>query len=198
MSAKTFPPEVLRGVEVAVASDRSTVLLGVREGFVRYFYEVLGRPVPVAVVPQEVEELPHGLASSDGVMIERCATRARVLDSQLGEAYHFYLGVEEGLERVTLESEPKHFVRTWAVVRGLGSQTSGGSGSLEVPGQMLADGLAEPDGRRSLAGLRRREGLVSALSGGLESRRSAVATAVFNAVASLFFQFYSGHPRSGH
>ena len=95
MSAKTFPPEVLRGVEVAVASDRSTVLLGVREGFVRYFYEVLGRPVPVAVVPQEIEEVPHGLASSDGEMIERCAARARALDSQLGDAYQFYLAVEE-------------------------------------------------------------------------------------------------------
>ncbi len=169
-----------------------------REGFVRYFHKVLDRPVPVAVVPQEVEEVPHGLASSDDEMIERCADRARGLQGRLGGAYQFYLGVEEGLESVTFESRPRHFVRTWAVIRGMGSQTSGGSGSFEVPSQMLEEGLAEPDGRRTLAGLRRRRGLVSALSGDLESRRSAVATATFNAVASLFFELYSGHPRSGN
>jgi len=180
-----------------VASSRSDTLLGVREGFVRYFHKVLDRPVPVAVVPQEVDEVPLGLASTDGEMIRRCRDRSTELDGRLNDAYHFYLGVEEGLESVELDGELRHFVRTWAVVRGLGSDASGGSGSFEVPEEMLDDGVIEDDGRRSIAGLRRRQGLVSALSGDLESRRTAVATAVFNAIASLFFDAYSGHPRRG-
>lgn len=197
MTAKSFPPEVLRGVEVAVASSRSEILLGVREGVVRYFHQVLGRQVPVAVVPQEVDEPPRGQAASDGEMIERCDIRAHDLEDRLADAYQFYLGIEEGLESVTRDGQPHHYVRTWAVLRGLGSTASGSSGSYEVPPRMLDEGLAEADGRRTLAGLRRHKGMVAALSGGLDSRRSAVATAVFNAIASLFFEFYSGHPRSG-
>lgn len=198
MTAKSVPQEVLRGVEVAVGASRSDSLLGVREGFVRYFHTVLERPVPVAVVPQEVEDVADGLASGDGEMIERCSERARELASRLGDAYHFYIGVEEGLEIVSSQSGPRHFVRTWTVVRGLGAEASGASGSFEVPGHMLEEEPLGPGRQRSVVGLRRGQGLVSALSGGLESRRSAVATAVFNAVASLFFDVYSGHPKSGN
>lgn len=196
MTAKLFPPEVLRGVEIAVASSRSEVLLGVREGVMRYFHQVLGRQVPVAVVPQRVDEVPHGLASSDEEMIERCDGRARELEDRLGDSYQFYLGVEEGLESVSRDGLPRHYVRTWAMLRGLGSCASGASGSYEIPPRLLDEGFHEPDGRRTLAGLRRQKGLVAALSGGVDSRRAAVATAVFNAIASLFFEFYSGHPRS--
>ncbi|MCZ6507400.1 MAG: DUF84 family protein [Acidobacteria bacterium] len=198
MKAKSFPPEVLRGVEVAVASSRSESLLAVREGFVRYFHKGLDRPVPVAAVPQEVEDVLRGLESTDDGMVARCLERTRELESRLGDAYQFYVGVEEGLETLTVAGEPRHYVRTWAVVRGLGTHACGGSGSLEVPSRMLEEGIADPGGRLHAAGLRRREGLVSALSSGLESRRGAVAVAVFNALASLFFDFYSGHPRSAN
>ena len=71
-----------------------------------------------------------------------------------------------------------------------------GSGSLEIPARLLESGLAEPGVRRVVAGLRRRSGLVAELSGGLETRRGEVAAACFGAVASLFFNVYSGHPRS--
>jgi len=196
VTAKTFPPEILSGVEVAVASARSEVLLGVREGFVRYFHQALGRPVPVAVVPQEVEASADGLAATDDEIVERCHDRARELETRLSDAYQFYIGVEEGLETVMVEGARRHFVRTWAVVRGLGMLASGGSGSLEVPSRVFEAGLAEPGARRPVAGLRRRPGLVAELSGGLETRRDAVATAAFNAVAALFFDVYSGHPRS--
>ena len=41
-----------RRIGVAVGSDLPDKLLGVRDGFVRYFHHGLQRPVPVAVVPQ--------------------------------------------------------------------------------------------------------------------------------------------------
>jgi non-canonical (house-cleaning) NTP pyrophosphatase len=197
VTSKVFPPQVLRGVEVAVASSRSEILLAVRDGFVRYFHQALARPVPVAVVPQDVVESPYGLASSDSEMIERCLARADEIEGRLGEAYQFYVAVEEGLETLTVDGELRHYVRTWAVIRGLGRYACGASGSLEVPRRVLEEGMAEAGERRPRAGLRRQPGMVAILSGGLESRRSAVATAAFHAVASLFFERYSGHPRSG-
>ncbi len=196
MTATALPPEVLTGVEVAVGGHRSEVLLAVRSAFLRYFHEGLGRPVPVAVVPQEVEDLHRGIASNDTEMIERASRSAGLLQQRLGEAYRFYVGIEEGLESLEIEGRLRHFVRTWAVVRGLASEASGGSASIEVPNQVFEDGVADSEGRRTVAGLRRHEALVSALTGSLESRRSAVTQAVFNAVASLFYEAYSGHPRS--
>ncbi len=195
MRATPLPPQVLTGVEVAVAADRSEVLLAVRRAFLRYFHDGLDRPVPVAVVPQQLEPMFSGLASNDAEMIDRAGRRARELAGRLDDAYHFYVGVEEGLETLEIEGRPRHFVRTWAVVRGLGSEASGGSASIEVPDRVFEDGLSDGEGRRVAPGLRRHEGLISALTGSLESRRTAVAQAVFNAIASLFYDVYSGHPR---
>jgi non-canonical (house-cleaning) NTP pyrophosphatase len=196
LTSKVFPPQVLRGVEVAVASSRSEVLLAVRQGLVRYFHQGLARPVPVAVVPQDVPEPPYGLASSDSEMIERCLARAGELEERLAETYHFYVAVEEGLETLTVKDELRHYVRTWGVIRGLGRHACGASGSIEVPARLLEEGMAQAGERHASTGLRRHPGLVAALSSGLESRRSAAATAAFHAVAALFFDYYSGHPRS--
>jgi non-canonical (house-cleaning) NTP pyrophosphatase len=195
VTSKVFPPQVLRGVEVAVASSRSATLLAVRQAFVRYFHHVLARPVPVAVVPHEVPGTPYGLASSDAEMIERCLARAGELAGRLAEAYQFYVAVEEGLETVPVDGQVRHYVRTWAAIRGLERQACGASGSLEVPARLLEERVEEGGERRMRAGMRRHPGLVSTLSGGLDSRRSAAAIAVFHAVASLFFEHYSGHPR---
>lgn len=181
-----------------MASTRSEILLGVREGVVRYFHRALGRPVPVAVVPQEVADRPRGLAASDAEMIAGCRSRVRELEARLGASYHFYVAVEEGIETLDLGEGVRHFVRSWAVIQGLGGYACGGSGSLEVPGRLFEERTGEGEPRRELAGLRRQAGLVATLSGGLESRRSAAAAAAFNAVAGLFFELYSGHPRSGN
>ncbi len=196
MTEAVLPPQILTGVEVAVAADRSEVMLAVRSAFLRYFHQGLGRPVPVAVVPQEVEGLHEGLASSDVEMRERASRWAEELAERLGQAYHFYVGLEEGLESGTVDGRPHHWVRTWAVVRGLGGEATGSSSAIEVPARVLEDGWSDSDGRRTTAGLRRHEGLVAALTGGLESRRTAASEAVFNAVSSLFFAAYSGHPRN--
>jgi non-canonical (house-cleaning) NTP pyrophosphatase len=198
LKARSISPEVLRGVEVAVASTRSEILLGVREGLIRYFHRALDRPVPVAVVPQEVADVPLGVASSDSEIIGRCRERVGELEGRLDDAYQFYVAVEEGIETLHLEDTVRHYVRSWAVIQGLGSYACGGSGSFEVPRQLLEESVTGAENRRKPAGLRRQAGLVATLSGGLDSRRSAAASAVFNAVAGLFFELYSGHPRSAN
>ena len=44
------------GIDVAVGGDLPDKLLGVREGFVRYFHHGLERSVPVSVKPQPLDE----------------------------------------------------------------------------------------------------------------------------------------------
>lgn len=197
MTDKSFPPQLFRGVEVAAASARSEILLAVREGFVRYFHQGLGRETAVAVVAHEASQPPLGVAASGAEMVERCQQRAAELEQRLDQDYQFYVAVDEGLETLSLESGGRHLVRTWAVVRGLGGTSCGGSGSFELPARLLSEGMTGADGRRKMAGMRRRRALVEALSGGLESRRSSAAEAVFNALAALFYDAYSGHPKSG-
>src|SRR4029453_15389780 len=86
------------GVEVAVdgvSPDRS---LGVRDGFLRYFHDGLERPVPVAVVAQEIERPPRrGVAPSNEEAIERARERAHHLRERLRETYHFYVSSEAGV-----------------------------------------------------------------------------------------------------
>src|SRR5688500_6042185 len=59
------------GVEVAVDAAGPDRLLGVRDGFLRYFHDGLERPVPVAVVAQESVRSAVGLATSDEQAILR-------------------------------------------------------------------------------------------------------------------------------
>jgi len=180
-----------------VASARSEILLAVREGFVRYFHQGLGRETAVAVVAHQASQPPLGVASSGGETVERCQQRAAELEQRLERDYQFYVAVDEGLETLSVENSARHLVRTWAVVHGLGTTSCGGSGSFELPTRLLREGITGADGRRKTAGMRRRTALVEALSSGLESRRSSAAEAVFNALAALFYDTYSGHPRSG-
>ena len=68
---KNFWQRLQTGVEIAVAGPSPDKLLGVRDGFLRYFHDGLDRTVSVAVVPQQVQEDPLGLPVSDEEVIGR-------------------------------------------------------------------------------------------------------------------------------
>src|SRR6185312_12032689 len=51
MDLKDFWQRLQKGVEVAVAGHTSDQLLGVRDGFLRFFHDGLDKTVSVAVVP---------------------------------------------------------------------------------------------------------------------------------------------------
>ena len=93
------------GIEVAVASAAADKLLGIRDGFVRYFHEGLGRPIPVAVVPQQSGDEPLGLPLSDEETIELARSKAAALRESLGQAYHFYAAAEGGLQHARHAAE---------------------------------------------------------------------------------------------
>src|SRR5262245_27772588 len=78
---REFLGEYQRGIEVCVVADGADALLGVRDAFLRFFRDDLGKPLPVAVVPQE-PAIPrrHDLALSDEAAIERARQSARELE----------------------------------------------------------------------------------------------------------------------
>lgn len=195
MAIQAFPTRLGEGVEVAVADSGPQVLLGVRDAFRRYFRRSGGEPVPVALVPQPPTVRYSGLALSDEETVERARRQAAELAGRLGDTYHFYVAVEGGLHGVTVEGDERYFVRSWTVIRGLGAEAWGANGSLEVPrmtpARETAGRLVDPPGKR------RRGGLVSDLTGGVENRRVAATEATFHALCSLFYGRFDGHPFRG-
>jgi non-canonical (house-cleaning) NTP pyrophosphatase len=181
------------GIEIAVASSAADKLLGVRDGFVRYFHQGLGRELPIAVVPQQIGEGQLGLPLSDEETIELARKRAVRLRESFGAAYHFYVAAEGGLHSIELEGKVHYFVRAWSVVLGLAGEAWGASSSVEIP-QRLIEGLDDQQVPFAIPGTRRKGGMTASLTGGLESRRAAVATATFNAVSSVLYGIIESHP----
>lgn len=161
-------------------------LLGVRDAFVRYFHQGLQRPISVAVVPQAAEETPGGLPLSDEETIALARRQACELKQRLGSTYHFYVASEGGVHSLEAAGEQRSFIRNWTVVIGPMGEAWGGSGAIQLPDRLLTgfEGMEVP---ASFPGTRRRGGIISSLSGGLETRRSAVALSTFNALATLFY-----------
>jgi hypothetical protein len=182
-----------RGIEVGVAGSSSDEMLGVRDAFRRYFDD-LDRPVPVAVVPQEVDGSLRGLAADSTDAIEAARSSARALAARLGATYEFYVGLRACLDPlVESDGDTRLHVRSWAWVIGPPGEASGAGGSLEIPAR-LAQGLTASDVAAALPMTRRAGGLVATLTGGLESRRSSVELATLNALATLFFGILESRP----
>ncbi len=185
------------GIEVAVASTVPDKLLGVRDGFFRYFREGLGRTLPVAVVPQQVDEDRLGLTLTDEETIELARSRAAQLRESLGNTYHFYVGAEGGLHSIEMEGKTRYFVRSWTVLVGLAGEAWGSSGSVEIPNRLI-EGLDDQQIPFAIPGKRRKGGMTSSLTGGPETRRSAVALSTFHALSTVFYGILQSHPLRRH
>ncbi|HEX4955607.1 MAG TPA: DUF84 family protein [Thermoanaerobaculia bacterium] len=193
MQTRDFWPRLRTGIEVAVAGTDSERLLGVREGFLRYFHDGLRRPTPVAVVPQPVADPPVGLPLGDRATLELARAQALGLAEQLGGAYQFYVSCQAGLESLEVGDRQACFVRLWAVVLGPFGEAWGGSGSIQLPAG-LADDLEGSGGLANVPGTRKQGGIISSLTGGLEGRRHAAAAATFHALSSLFYGVLQSRP----
>lgn len=183
-----------RGIEVAVAGGTPDELLGIREAFRRYFHDALDRPVPVAVVPQESARRLRGLAESDAAALAAARTAARELASRLGPTYQFYVALEACIETFDDAGETVLVLRSWSVVSGPPGEARGASGSLELP-----RGIVERVSRQELVAgalpaTRRSGGWIASLTGGLETRRSAVALSTLNALSTLFYGILESRP----
>jgi non-canonical (house-cleaning) NTP pyrophosphatase len=181
------------GVEVAVAGGSADSLLGVRDGFVRYFQEGLENPVPVAVVPQKTEVGHGGLYLSDEATLAHARSQAADLESRLAGAYQFYVGLEGGLHVVETDGDMHYLVRCWTVVRGVLGEACGASGSVEIPPRLIS-GVPDSQLHAAVPGTRRSGGMISSLTYGAETRRSALSLATFHAVSTLFYGILEGRP----
>jgi hypothetical protein len=185
-----------RGIEVAVAGSLPDELLGVREAFRRYFHDGLGRPVPVAVVPQEDERRLRGIAGSDLEAIDAAKVATEALAGKLGANYQFYVAAEVAIQSVLAGQLQRYFLRCWVVVQGPPGSACGAGGTLELPPRLVS-GVSPTELASALPGTRRSGGFMAGLTGGLETRRSAVALATLGALSTLFFGILESqhHPR---
>jgi non-canonical (house-cleaning) NTP pyrophosphatase len=190
---KNFWQRLQTGVEVAVAGPSPDKLLGVRDGFLRYFHDGLDRAVSVAVVPQQIEEAAIGLPVSDEEVIGLARERAIALEKALADNYHFYVATEGGLHSLDVDGKHCYFVRNWTVVRGLLGEAWGSSGSIQVPERIIA-GLDSDQIPLAVPGTRRSGGMISSLTGGLETRRKAVAISTLHAISTLFYGVLESRP----
>jgi len=182
-----------RGIEVCVAGSLPEELFGVRDAFRRFFHDSFERPVPVAVVPHEIEVPLRGLAGSDEEAIERARVEARRLEERLPGSYHFYVAIEFCTQPVPVAGRSRWFVRGWSAVVGPGGEAWGASGAVQLPAELTGDESPLPGGLHA-PGTRRAGGTIAALTGGLETRRSATALATLHAISTLFYGVLESHP----
>jgi non-canonical (house-cleaning) NTP pyrophosphatase len=184
---KDFLAQPLRGVEVCVAGTQADLLLGVRDAFRSYFDSGRsGQGIPVAVVPQQVDTRAIGLAASDEEALRQARSEARTLEEKLPGVYHFYLAHQPCVTTLQVGERLRYFLRSWTYLVGLGGESCGASGSIELPASVV-EGLEFGDGLRVLPGTRRSGGTLAALTGGRESRRKAVAAATVLALSTFFY-----------
>lgn len=192
---RDFWQELQTGLAVAVDRATPEKLLGVRDGIRRFFLERLGRDLPVAVVPCEGDADPSGLSLTDEEVVGRARARARTIARELGNEYHLYAVSEGGLHSVETQGETLWFIRNWTVLRGPVGEAVGASGSVQLPPR-LVEGLRDEQIPFALPGTRRRGGMISSLTGGLENRRRATAAATVHALSTLFYGSLEGRSAS--
>jgi non-canonical (house-cleaning) NTP pyrophosphatase len=186
VEVRDFWQRLQRGVEVAVAGSTPDRHLGVRDGFVRFFRERFDRPVSSAVVPQSGEEEAVGLPVSDREVMALVERRAADLEQRLRGQYHFFVASEGGLHTIDRAGKTLYFVRNWTLLLSPIGRAWGASGSVQLPDR-LVDGLAHDQIPFAVPGTRRSGGMISSLTGGLETRRRAVETATLHALSTLFY-----------
>ncbi len=184
-------------INVAVGGDLPDKLLGVRDGFLRYFHDGRERTVPVSVVPKPQDEAQTPLPVSDHDILTLARRRALELDRLYGDAFVFHVGSEAGLLAFEADGQTRYFVRSWTVVLGIGEETWGSSGSIQLPSELI-EGLDRDDLPFVVPGTRRSGGMVSSLTRALETRRSATALATFNALSTMMYGRLDSHPRRRH
>ena len=177
-----------------MARPTPDTLLGVRDGFLRYFKEGLERQVSVAVVPQPCEESPLGLAVSDEEIIRRTRKKVLALEEALGSTYHFYVATDGGLNAVEIDGKLRYFVRNWTVVRSRLGEAWGTSGAIQLPDRIVRE-LDSDQVPFAVPGTRKSGGMISSLTGGLETRRHAVALSTLHALSTLFYGMFDGRSR---
>jgi non-canonical (house-cleaning) NTP pyrophosphatase len=193
MDLKKFWQRLQTGVEVAVAGHTPDKLLGVRDGFLRFFHDGLDRTVSVAVVPQPMDLEPVGLLVTDEEVVRHARKRVLELEERLPGIYHFYIASEGGIESLDVDGEQRYLIRNWTVMRSPLGEAWGSSGAIQLPDRLVS-GFDSTQLPFAIPGTRRAGGITSSLTGGLESRRKTIALSTFHALSTLFYGVMESRP----
>jgi len=101
------------------------------------------------------------------------------------ESAPFCVGAEEGYVGLEVDGELREFVHCWSVVACDLGLACGSSGGIEIPARFT--GASGEPAAATVPGTRRRGGMIGSLTGGLETRRLAMAEAVTHALSTLFY-----------
>ncbi|HET9228724.1 MAG TPA: DUF84 family protein [Thermoanaerobaculia bacterium] len=193
MDLRDFWQKLQSGVEIAVAGNNSETLLGVRDAFLRFFQDGMDKVVSVVVVPHEVQPPPIGLPVSDEETLALARGYVMEMAERLGNTYTFYVAAEGGIQALEIDGNMRYFIRNWAVLRSPLGEAWGSSGSVQLPDRVIA-GLDSAQIPFAIPGTRRGGGMIRALTGGLETRRKAVATSSLHAISTLFYGVLASRP----
>ena len=157
-------------IQVAVGGDFPDKLLGVREGFQRYFHQGLERSVSVAVFPQPQDEASTPLPLTDQATLDLAPPASQGPWPSRPPSDTAFASVPNRDSCISsCEGQNRYFVRSWSVVVGLGEEAWGSSGTVQLPNDLI-EGLDGPDIPFAIPGRRRSGGMVSSLTGGMENR----------------------------
>ncbi len=140
-----------------------------------------------------MDESRTPLPLADAEILSLAQARARDLEHNHKDHFSLFVGSEAGLLQVSTGGLTRYLVRSWSVVIGLGEETWGSSGSVQLPESVIS-GLGDGDLPFSVPGTRRSGGMVSSLTGGLETSRDTTALATFNAISTLMYGRLENRP----
>ncbi len=172
------------GAVVAVAGRLPDKLLGVGDGFSRYFRTAWKRTLSFEVVARNAAgggQLPL----HDDAIRTLAHERAWSIRDDMPAAA-FVVGSEAGLVPFEVGGTERWAIRTWNVILASGAEAWGSSASLELPPGLI-EGLDPSERPTAVPGTRRHGGAVATVTRGLESRRTATATATEHALATLLY-----------
>ncbi len=161
-----------------------------RDGF-RSFLEPRLKATTVLVVPQQEPGREPDLPVSDEASVTLVESKASELYRRLGDHYLFYVAAEGGLDILEMGEGSRTFVRYWAAVYSDLGSAVGASSAVEVPRDLVED-VGGEGMSYAFPGTRRSGGMLSALTGGTETPRQAVAKATKNALSTLFYGILEG------
>lgn len=182
-----------------MGTSQADKLLGVRDGFQRYFQDGVRRALPISVKAEPDPRDGTCIPLTDEECLARANERVVALRARTDPSTLFCVCSEMGIHSLELDGESLHFVRSWTVILGpgseeIGARAVGGSGSLQLP-PALIEGLDGDQIPFAIPGKRRRGGMTSSLTGGLETRRHAISLATVEALSTLLYGVLEGRRR---
>jgi inosine/xanthosine triphosphatase len=174
-----------RKPKLGAVSEALTVIGPALDAAARF--EVVGCEVESGVghTPATCEELMRGARQRAEALVQ--------LAHEKGETWHYFVGLEGGLDTVEEDGQRRVFLESWAYVSDGSRGHFGRSGGVELP-EALAEEVLEKgielsvaiDKFAGAAGIRDAQGAWGVLSGNLITRQKAFRVAIIAAFAPFY------------